>query len=172
MRDLGRAASGAWAWLWLLAACWTGDPPPPQPAPAVLHPRKPPHPAHEQTLEESVDQLQQSLRADAPSVLPQLVDRGVVVLDLDTGAVSTYCDQAALSQVRSWAYLLVDPTRMPLWCQLAPPVGVRCIQGPGPILLLDFQRDGGWRLVGAMIGSAMTLHVQLYQLQLSSASCP
>ena len=156
----------------VLAACWTGEPAV-APAPIHLH-AKPVPPPRVQSEEEAIAELQTQLRDHPATTLPQLVDRGVVALDFDTGTVATLCDAAALAQSQVWAQLLADPARPSVVCTAAPK-GARCIQvGIGvPLVLLDLQYDGDWRLAGVMTGiPSPAAGFHQYQAQLESVTCP
>jgi hypothetical protein len=178
-----------------LAACWSGGETAVAPAPPtatavaakpIRHARRiRPAPPPQLTAADQAAQLAAELRQQGPTALPGYLAGPVVVLDIDTGTISTLCDTAATAEAQNWGQLLVDPHRPELHCNPgatgATGLTVSCWQTDyrGPLIAVDLENQNGWRVISVMIGTLSHASTstfrgahQQFQAQIKTASCP
>ncbi len=149
-------------------------------APTAATAGKPSPPGGGRVGQTRIERFESRLRQEGPVLLPNVVTGPVVVLDLDTGVVSTLCGDAARTAARDWGTKLADPERPLASCKAgkdAPPV-VACSQhtGGGDVIHLEFFTGKPFHLTIAMIGHMRTagLSTMIRQAtdQLTVATCP
>lgn len=176
-----------------VAACWTGSsdptPPPLRPEPiAAAKPKtarwrkSPPRahveqPARERSPSQIAGDLARELRSSGTLSMQSFIAGPIVVLDLDSGSVSTLCDLAAVAGAQTWGAMFADPARSAPHCRAS--TSYTCTQfSHQSMLIVELAEPDAWRIVSVIVGNyraqRATLHSQMSQLraQVSTATCP
>jgi hypothetical protein len=85
--------------------------------------------------------------------IDRYIERQLVVVDLQNGAVEILCDANTLAAAALIGDLLSDPDRPPVECGSGSNQTVTCTQAGGAAMLwLDFRRHADtWRLLGGIL---------------------
>ncbi len=181
--------------LLVLAGCWK-DGPGPAPAPLRPEPTSPepekksgprwrqstnvavgPPADQPRTTEQIAHQLAVELHTSGATLLPSYVAGPIVVLDLDTGALTTECGSAASTGAQTWGAMLNGPARPLAHCRGGQTI--TCHQFSMPqILIVEFADPDQWRIVSVIVGNfrtgrtAMSSKMSQMRSQIANAACP
>ena len=101
----------------------------------------------------------------------------MVVLDLDTGTLTTECDGAAVNAALGYGLLFEDPKRPAPHCRGTD--RYTCSQFvPQQTLIIEFADPDAWRIVSVVVGNFRTGRTTMSQKmgqmrqQVAAAACP
>ena len=129
-----------------------------------------------QTPQEAALTFGRELRVGGDQALLGMIEGPVVVLDVDSQAITTLCGSAATRAALGWGQLLMDESRVQPMCIARVDRSMRCWQQSATeLLIIDVEGD---RIASVTIGdprnAESTMRANLSQLRatVDAATCP